>query len=127
MLRMRAGGGGCPCDNVIEVNAPPPHWKKLECAGCGKFHGFSKKPGSMKRRTKTSLRLAYVDYCQLCLRPRDMLAAIGRELTGHHVIEHRDGGSDEQSNIWTLCVGCHQLVHWMRTYVGRNSPSEDGS
>ena len=29
----------------------------------------------------------------------------------HHIIPHKDGGSDSNSNLCILCPNCHRLVH----------------
>ena len=58
-----------------------------------------------------------LEYCEWCLRKRLEIPAPGT-LEGHHIIEYKDGGSDDISNILVLCSSCHKLCHHSRTYYG---------
>jgi 5-methylcytosine-specific restriction endonuclease McrA/transposase-like protein len=42
-----------------------------------------------------------------CLSVKDAKAHPKRRIQCHHVVGRRDGGSDELSNLVTLCVSCH--------------------
>lgn len=35
-----------------------------------------------------------------------------RKIQAHHIVRRRDGGSDDLSNLTTLCMSCHQKREW---------------
>ena len=60
-------------------------------------------------------------YCQMCLRHQSELRDKDT-LEAHHVVEFSSQAEPDSSieNIWIVCTPCHRLIHWMRTYHGRN-------
>lgn len=95
------------------------HHGKLICYQCGRFIGWVAKPDGDKRRRRGTKKLAKrmedngVDYCQICLKKRQELPD-HETFVAHHVIEVRDGGTDDPGNIWHLCTTCHEMVHLLR-------------
>lgn len=95
------------------------HWGKYECAKCGRFLAWVKKPDNEKRNRRNSKKLAKpfedagIDYCQLCLRKRCELPQ-NMTFVAHHIVEVQDGGSDDPTNLLHLCTFCHELVHLLR-------------
>jgi 5-methylcytosine-specific restriction endonuclease McrA len=50
--------------------------------------------------------------CRECFRERPSV-----QLQVHHKVEKRKGGTDEMSNLETLCTGCHAgHHHWILKY-----------
>lgn len=95
------------------------HWGKYLCSECGIFLAWVKKPDNEKRNRRNSKKLAKpfeqagIDYCQLCLRKRCELPP-NMTFVAHHIIEVRDGGTDDSVNLLHLCTFCHELVHLLR-------------
>lgn len=95
------------------------HWGKYICSECGRWLTWVTKPDNEKRNRRNSKKLAKpfvqagIDYCQICLRKKDELPP-HMVFVGHHIVEVRDGGSDEPSNLLHLCTFCHELVHLIR-------------
>jgi len=95
------------------------HYGKYVCATCGRWLAWVSKPDGEKRNRRNSRRLsrpferAGIDYCQMCLRTK---AELPPHMTfiGHHIVEVRDGGTDEPGNLWHLCTFCHELIHLVR-------------
>lgn len=101
-----------------------PHFARIECRSCGywiDWLGWPPEKPSDRKRHRRITRLGD-DHCELCLRTRFQLPA-PEELQPHHVIEHGDGGSEDDTNIRWYCSSCHALVHWTRTYFGHYHPS----
>ena len=108
----------CGCDMVFEETPMLKHYGKVYCKNCNHFDRWVPKPDSdptKYRRKKNTTNLARHKYCQMCLRYKEDLPD-NQTLEGHHVIPVKYGGSNDKSNVWTLCTGCHRLVEWMRTY-----------
>ena len=42
-----------------------------------------------------------------CLNTRDSKLHPKRKIQAHHIVPRRDGGSDDLSNLVTLCMSCH--------------------
>jgi 5-methylcytosine-specific restriction endonuclease McrA len=57
-------------------------------------------------------------HCELCGLPKPSLLDLKRHLTGHHVIEYANGGTDARENVWIVCNACHSLIHRTRDYYG---------
>lgn len=95
------------------------HWGKYVCPECNRWLCWVTKPDNEKRNRRNSKKLAKpferagIDYCQLCLRPREELPP-NMVFVAHHVVEVRDGGTDEPSNLWHLCTFCHEMIHLIR-------------
>lgn len=108
----------CLHESKIEVDAPPPHYRKEVCGGCGAFirwvprHGSDRKrPGSHRDLVKKYSR----GWCECCLRREENIPAPGC-LEAHHVVPFEHGGGNERSNIWIVCTACHRHIEWARTY-----------
>jgi len=95
------------------------HYGKMVCPECQKHLGWVKKPENEKRNRRQSKKLAKpfedagIDYCQLCLRHRCELPP-SMTFVAHHIVEVRDGGTDDPKNLLLLCTFCHELVHLLR-------------
>lgn len=119
----------CERETLSRVVLTPdlPHYGKLVCDMCGCWRRWLPKPDTdptKHRRTKQHtdlVRQFSKGYCEMCLMTAGELDD-GRVLEAHHVLEYQTGGDPSRENIWILCTGCHKLVHWMRTYVGKNEP-----
>ena len=105
---------------VMELELTPHlhHYGKITCPECGHWGRWVRKPDTDEtkyRRPKNTTNLARLDYCQMCLTQRDSLPD-RQVLEGHHAIESARGGDDSEANIWTLCTGCHKLLHHIRKW-----------
>lgn len=100
------------------------HYGRVVCKECDFCYGFIPRPGNKAPRPVASLNVAkHGKYCEMCLLERSELPN-GETIVGHHVKEHQHGGSNEDSNIWDLCTGCHELVHWLRKRHGHDDVKE---
>lgn len=119
----QCGDGG---PHSVEVLTTGVHYAKASCGRCRRFLKFLPKPDddpTKYKRQKAHLNLVdqYSNgYCEMCLRQKGELPK-GETLEAQHVIEYQDGGSEKRENIWILCTSCHRMVHWLRTYHGRNN------
>ena len=68
-----------------------------------------------KRSSKTTGK-AKGFFCEMCLK----ITEEHERLIGHHVIEDQDDGTGKESNIWDLCVHCHNVVHAIRDIRSAN-------
>lgn len=113
----------CKCGLFgIITDANPPHYKKLSCSSlCGesKHLAWIKKPESNNRRasSKNLIKKYSKGFCELCLVDEITLKSKGRYLEAHHVIEYKDGGTDERDNIQLVCNLCHTEIHNRRALV----------
>lgn len=99
-----------------------PHEAKLVCPLCGamlKWVSKEKNNGKRPKNKHTPESLG-IDYCQLCLRPRNRLGKY-ETLDAHHIIEIAKGGEDVPENIWVCCTYCHQFIHQQRTYINSHT------
>ncbi len=105
-------------DTVIEVLSKGTHYGKENCAVCGNYVAFAKKPKNEGKRgsSRHSPDSLNITICQMCQRPANRLGSRG-VLSVHHVEEIQHGGTDDPDNIWILCTSCHRLVHHQRTYL----------
>ena len=69
--------------------------------------------GKSSKFTPESLE---IDYCEFCLRPREMLG-INETLEVHHKMPINLGGEDVQTNILVLCTYCHKTAHQRHIYL----------
>ncbi len=113
------------CNVEITPNYRPrpdtPHDGELRCPLCGIFLGWQRKQkndGKRERNKWTPARLG-IDFCQLCMRPKDRLG-INEVLLPHHIVEIQDGGEDVPENIWIVCTACHSVIHHQRTYLNNH-------
>ncbi len=103
----------------LELNGP--HYARAECAACGKFFDWIKKP-DLEKASRPAAHRELVKkfgegFCQSCLLREEHLPH-GETLEGHHVIEFKDGGTSDRQNVWILCTACHHWIHWRRTNIG---------
>lgn len=105
-------------ETVLEILSQGNHYAKLNCAECGKYLAFAKKPENKGKRGKNkySPKDLGVDCCQMCLRHGSRLGRRGA-LEVHHVVEINAGGEDLPSNLWVVCTACHKLIHHQRVYL----------
>lgn len=95
------------------------NWGKYVCPECGRWLKWVAKPENEKRNRRNSKKLAKpfanagICYCQMCLRHREELPP-NVTFVAHHVIEVRDGGPDDPTNLWHLCTICHEFIHLLR-------------
>lgn len=104
----------CRCGAPAPILSPGPganERRKIECGGCGQYIAWLPKLKNKDRRSSVSTGLASGTGCQCCRKT-------GVKLTGHHVIEVADGGSNEPVNIWTVCEPCHAVIHALRSLAG---------
>lgn len=114
-------------DPVFKLRPDTRHYGEQRCPSCGSFLKWEPKPPEQKERNgaRRKQRTEYtpttlgIEYCQICLRTKEMLGR-NESLLIHHVLEVQDGGSDSPENIWVLCSHCHALVHHVRTYLYRH-------
>lgn len=98
------------------------HFAQIACPTCGlHLDWLAWPPTPEKRERRRTARLAdelrrlELDHCELCLRSRSMLPPPDT-LTVQHVDEN--AWNNDPANQRLYCTGCHQLVHWLRTYFG---------
>jgi hypothetical protein len=112
----------CPRCNTFDLpdlaDAPPPHDKKVICHQCGYCFGFIAKPKNKEKLdhrpngcpTPDDLK---INHCQICLRHRGQ---IGKgHLETHHI--DNDPANNDRLNLLVVCIACHKLIHWARTYI----------
>jgi len=98
------------------------HGYKLYCKICGNFVGWSGvkkeiiKDGTRQFSSQWSAKQVGINFCQICLRRKEDLGK-SETLEPHHIIQIKDGGLDEISNIQFLCTACHKFVHYQRIYL----------
>lgn len=108
-----------------------PEWREdrqqyaTRCGDCQAFTWQPKDPENKYRRESKHLDLVKkkgLDYCEICLRKKDEIPPPGT-LEAHHIVEYKDGGSDNLENILIACTACHKLIHHQRTYLGHYTKS----
>jgi 5-methylcytosine-specific restriction endonuclease McrA len=118
----------CPtCGLLVPlVLVTPPHYAEGRCPEHSHF--WVPKPGTEKDpRRKASRKLLKLieperrTYCWRCLRLESALKVLSPPLflVVHHVIEVKDGGSNEPINLQVLCAECHEETHRDRRRYGR--------
>lgn len=104
----------CRCGAPIPILAPGPtpnEQRKVECGGCGKFLAWLPKLKNKDKRPSSSTGLASGTDCQCCRKT-------GVSLTGHHIVEIFEGGTNDPENIWSVCEPCHAVIHALRRASG---------
>lgn len=106
---------GCP--NLTDGRYCDVHAKRAEKV----TDGFTREPDKRARygRAWKKARDAYATahpFCERCyaqgrMTPLDEV---------HHIVPVREGGTDEESNLMSLCRSCHNLIHAERG--DRNAP-----
>jgi len=101
----------------------PPHVGSWFCTSydCRFFTGTNwlKANNEKLPLAKPNLRLwkKYgLPFCQWCLRTKQEIGFIGFHI--HHIQSRQGGGSDDPSNLMTLCRYCHEQVHLERKKFG---------
>lgn len=105
----------CPGGNpTLALSMGPPNdpgaKRRIECGICHKFYFWLPKSKNQNRRLSSSTGLASGAVCQCCRKT-------GVNLVGHHVEEVCAGGTDDPSNIWTVCEPCHSIIHALRRHA----------
>lgn len=121
-----------PCPRCKETVQPETtgktsemHGHQVRCPSCSWVWWGGKlkiiKPKEEKRAFSTQWppsRLG-IDYCQLCLRPKNHLGT-NETLHSHHLIRIEDGGPDEPKNILVVCTACHKLIDFIQLYFNKH-------
>ena len=120
-VRRYCGECGADVEVVEKILGEGPHYSKIECAECGKYLAFGKKPANEGKRGKNkhTPESLSISHCQMCQRDENRLGSRG-VLEVHHVEEIQDGGADIPENIWVICTSCHKLIHHQRTYLNQH-------
>ena len=116
----------CGDEGVVTMGPFEGHgaYARSDCPKCRRWLKWLPKPAATPKRPAAHADLVAKHskgYCELCLRSSTELG-VGRGLEAHHVVEFQDGGDESRANLWIVCTSCHKLIHWMRTYVGKNEP-----
>ena len=131
----------CPCCGekfaVKQTPEQKAHWAKYECQNNActqhlKHAGWVPKPKDGKTGRKPNRKLlkripeTRKGFCEFCLRSSEVLNALkpSLQLEVHHVIELRDDGADQASNLRVYCSECHALAHRQREAFSRYSESQ---
>jgi len=84
--------------------------KEENIAYVNSIRGRSKESGWRKLRRSILERDGYT--CQLCgAKGTGSVFDKGRCMLAHHVVEQSKGGSDDPSNLMTICRKCHAKLH----------------
>lgn len=114
------------CKIEVTPNFKPrpdtPHAGELRCPVCDCHLKWQPKPQNENKRDRNKHTPASlgIDFCQLCMRPKDRLGK-HEVLLPHHIIEVQYGGIDDPENIWVVCSACHALIHHQRTYLNSHT------
>jgi hypothetical protein len=125
-LRTAIAAMPCPdCGHIgghAQLELEGLHFARIVCPTCRRFLdwlGWPPKPEKRERRRTArladELKRLGLDHCELCLRSEADLPPPDA-LRVHHVDE--EATNDDPANQRLYCTGCHQLVHWLRTYFG---------
>ena len=113
--------GSCECGHSTIQFAYMPSNNSLNvyCDHCwSKYPKSLSKLKSAKRRNDKHQyfadhqRKVNRHFCEVCLTDQYSLQV-------HHIIEVKDGGSDEPENLSLLCDPCHTIVHRLRNLTRR--------
>lgn len=114
------------------VKAPPPHDRKIVCPVCGFTHGFLAKEKNEKKlehrpngqpAAAQLMEIKQIDYCEICLRPKERL---GRK--GYFEVHHISKTPSDHSigNLLLVCKACHQFIHYLQTYLNDHMNDKSG-
>lgn len=116
------------CGKEVEPVVIPyesgPHYAKGVCPDCESFLYIIPKPKNEEKLAKRPNGCPTPDAleiyrCQVCLRHKDDL---GRgHLETHHIDD--DPTNNDRLNWLVVCVACHKLIHWTRTYMKNHMES----
>lgn len=127
-------GVACPrCGGAARVTPGPfrgGHHARADCVDCHHTWWLPKpdserSPDPGREVSRAAARRLSRGFCLVCLRRFDALAPPDT-MEGHHVVQVRDGGTDDDSNIWVVCTACHRVIHWLRTYLNRPAAAGTG-
>ncbi len=110
----------CGSANLVErKKVKGPHYAQVKCKDCKRHVQWVSKPDSEKTRRPQAHRDLVKrysrGYCEVCGTRKEDLPA-GQAMEANHIIEFKNGGSDERENIQILCTACHKLIHCLRTH-----------
>ena len=116
-------------DPIFIETPDTPHYGKEVCPDCGGWLRWLSKPKNETKRANSRFtpESLNIDYCEFCLRPKEMLG-IYETLEVHHKIPIELGGEDTESNVTVYCTYCHKTCHQRHTYLYNHfKPKEIGS
>jgi len=115
------------CRNCGEVEGTTrqrpdtPHHAEVICDECHGFIRWMPKPKNEEQRKK---RPPYpkpedlgIDYCQICLLPKDNLLT-NETLATHHI--NGNARDRNRANFLVVCSACHAMIAYQRTYRMRH-------
>lgn len=110
-----------PVETLIRPRPDTPHYAEEICERCTKHISWVPKP---KNEEKLDKRPKYpspanlgIDYCQICLLPKDNLFP-SETLETHHI--NGNAKDREKTNFLVVCTSCHSLINHQRTYRMRH-------
>lgn len=130
--------GACPkCGLELELvlSHNTMHYGYVKCPHHGHIW-ISKSPEEKKTKRKTNGTLisrlpeGMQDFCWECLRSKKHLLQLRPSLSlqVHHIIEVKDGGTDDADNLQLLCAECHAECHRRReTFRRYDQPSDEAA
>lgn len=103
---------------IVQETPDTPHFAKLICPECNRFIDWMGMPKNKdtKSHSKFTPESLDIDYCEFCLRPREMLGR-NETLDIHHKMPEELGGEDVRTNVLVLCTYCHKTAHQRHTYL----------
>lgn len=110
----------CYSENVTNTFHDGKQQYLTRCADCSAVTWQPKDEADKYRREAKHLDLVKKyngTHCQWCARTKEEIPPPGT-LEAHHIIEYKDGGTDDRENILILCTCCHKDCHQKRTYFG---------
>ena len=106
----------CKSDNIADKSFSEIHGHRYVCGDCG----YTCWGGRLKIRDKNIKRPKCptpedlgVDYCQICLLPRESLG-YAETLETHHIDD--EPANNDRINLLVVCTSCHSLINHQRTY-----------
>ena len=101
----------------VKILESGPHYAKVQCPICERGLGFMPKPKNEDKNAKRPSCPSAVDldihHCQICLRASPELGK--GWLCVHHIDD--DPTHNDRMNLLVVCIACHKLIHWTRTYL----------
>lgn len=113
-MTCRTCGGGATQTVIMQEGK---HYSKEVCTSCGDFVKWNPKPqneGKRRRTSKHTVESLGVNCCEICRRPKDMLA-VNQTLEIHH--KDHTPEHDTPDNLIVLCTFCHKQAHAYATYL----------
>jgi hypothetical protein len=108
------------CGEVETFIRPRPdtiHGYEVCCFECNAHIGWAGKPKNDKKHEERppcpSPEDLEIDWCQMCLLPKNMLGE-NETLHTHHIDD--EPKNNERLNLFVVCTSCHTLIHHQRTY-----------